>query len=361
MENLGVSLNDYQNFGQGAGNASQAEVDMLMKALSAGSITGRDTTGLTNASGAPLKVESLESTLKILTNTERDVPVWKMIPKLAATNTVEEYNQLINYGLDGGGFTNEGELPEAADSVYKRNAQLVKFMGTTREVTHPMQLVNTMVGNMIQRETQNGTMWILRQVEKALPFGNASLVPQEWNGLIKQHFDGFGGSLDAYQDSEVVVDARGKALSDDLVGAAAEGINRNYGFADKLIAPPIVFTDYVKRFTSMKLIQPNTPQVTAGVMGQKVVKITTQFGDIDLVDSKFWKSNPARLVNATATSTKAPAVPVADGSAPKAVVVDTLNRFKASNNTLGITTAFDGDYFYAVAAKNRYGESAPIQ
>jgi len=126
MENLGISLQDYANFGQGAGNASHAELDELIKAMSAGSITGRETTNSTTASGSPLKTESLETTLKVLTNTERDIVLWKMVPKLPAYNTVEEYNQLASYGTDGGAFTNEGELPESADSSYVRKAELVK-------------------------------------------------------------------------------------------------------------------------------------------------------------------------------------------------------------------------------------------
>lgn len=351
MENLGVTLQDYANFGQGAGNASQAELDELIKAMSAGAITGRETTNLTTASGAPLKTESLETTLKVLTNTERDIVFWKLVPKLPAYNTVEEYNQLSSYGADGGAFTNEGELPENADSVYIRKAELVKFMGVTREVTHPMQLVSTMVGNMIQKEVQNGTQWLLRQVDQALFFGNASNVPQEWNGYHIQHQTGFGGAtLDAYQDSEVVIDCRGYRLDDDFVEAASAGINANFGFADKIIAPPAVFSNYVKGFHERKLIQPNTQQVQAGVMGQKVVKIVTQFGDIDIVDDKFArKGSLSRIAGSTGLSVKAPVAIVPDGSTPVAAASDTSNRFQG-------TPSYAGDYFYAVAPKNRYGE-----
>lgn len=352
MENLGVSLQDYQSFGQGAGNASQAELDELVKAMSAGSITGRETTGSTTASGAPLKTESLETTLKVLTNTERDIVLWKMIPKLAAYNTVEEYNQLVSYGTDGGSFTNEGELPESSDTIYRRQAQLVKFMGTTGEVTHPMQLVSTMVGNMIQREVQNRTQKLLRDVDTALFNANSDIVPQEFNGLHKQHFDGYAGTLDTYQDSEVVVDLRGKVLRENNVEDAANGVNLNFGYPDKIIAAPGVFNNYVKNYSSQKLIQPNTQQVTAGVMGQKVVKIVTQFGEMDIVDDKFArKGTISVLIGAAATNVKVPTTPVADGVAPTAVATDTLNRFQ---------TAFASDYFYAVAAKNRYGVSSPI-
>ena len=346
MENLGITLQDYANFGSGFGSASQAEVQELMKAMTAGSITGRDTANLTSASGAPLKTESLEATLKILTNTERDIVFWKMMPKLPAYNTVEEYNQLASYGNDGAAFTNEGELPEAVDSIYVRRAQLVKFIGVTGEVTHPMQLVSTTVGDMIKRETINKTQWVLRQVERALPFANSDIVTQEFNGLFKQHFDGYAGTLDQYQDSEVIVDCRGKSLRDSYIEAASLGINVNFGYADKIIAAPQVFSNYVKGFYSSKLIQPNTAQVTSGIMGQKVVKITTQFGDIDVVDDKFWTKN-ARLAGSAATSTKAPNAIVPDGAAPLTANVDTLNRF----------AGFTGNHYYAVAAKNRYGES----
>ena len=69
-----ISLADYASLGDGAqtaGNYSEQDVQELLKAMSAGEITGRETTNLLDASGAPLKVESLENTLKILTNTPK--------------------------------------------------------------------------------------------------------------------------------------------------------------------------------------------------------------------------------------------------------------------------------------------------
>jgi len=84
LNNLGIGLDSYANSGNdGFGSNSQAELSNLHKALSAGSITGRDTDGLTVAgSGAPLKVESLEKSLKVLTFKESDIVVWRTIPKL---------------------------------------------------------------------------------------------------------------------------------------------------------------------------------------------------------------------------------------------------------------------------------------
>jgi len=194
VHNLGVNLEDYASLQNGDGAFGEAlttpqDLAALSKALEAGQVTGRDVTGSTTASGAPLKVESLESTLKHLTFRESDIVFWRMVNKSPAYNTVEEFNQLVSYGQDRGGFNNEGELPEEEDTVYRRMAEHVKFLGTTRSVSHPMQLVRIQpsVGGAINSEVKSGTMWILRKVDRALAYGDASLVPQEFNGMYAQH------------------------------------------------------------------------------------------------------------------------------------------------------------------------------
>ena len=85
MDRLSINLADYGIQARGAqyGSSSQEEVAALNKALEATDITGRQTTNLTDASGAPLKVESLERTLKHLTFRESDIVLWKNLPKKA--------------------------------------------------------------------------------------------------------------------------------------------------------------------------------------------------------------------------------------------------------------------------------------
>jgi hypothetical protein len=338
---LGVDLSEYQL--KGMENMASSDMLELEKALQATELRGSDPSA---TSGAPLKVESLEGTLKILTLQEGDIQFWKKIPKLPAFNTVEEYNQLTSVGADRGGFNNEGELPEEEDATYVRKAELVKFLGVTKSVTHPMQLVNTMVGNLIQRETKNGTLWILRKADKALTFGDADVIPQEWNGLYKQHFTGFGGTLDQYLSSDSIVDLRGKALTEASIEQGGLGILENFGFADLLMAPPVVLSNFVKRFHESKLIQPNTAALTDGIMGQRVKVFASQFGDIELGYDKFMKANPLRYAGSAKTSSKAPDAVIPDGVAPVTAVADGSTKF----------AGFNGDYFYAVASLNRYGE-----
>jgi len=339
-------------------NASR--VDELMKAMSAGSTTGRTLDG-TNTSGAALKTESLEPTVKVVTNKEKHIVLWKQIPKLTAYNTVEEFNQLVDYGGDTGIFNSEGETPQFTDSIYRRESVKVKFMGVSGEVTHPFEVVRTAgIGNALANEVKNKTQYMLRQIDKNLVTANSSHVSNQFEGLFKQHevtvsnASSLNGSvnLDTYFNDSVVVDARGAILADDNVQDAVNGImENNFGYASQIIARPKVFSDYVKQFNDSKRVLVNNPVAgtTGATMGQAVNTIATQGGLININSDIFFDYKKPRDYNASATNAKAPAAPVADGVAPVAAATDTSNKFGST---------YAGDYYYAVAAKNQYGESA---
>lgn len=359
LGNLGINLSAYSNVANdnqvmfGQSNASQEQLNDLSKALEAGQITGRETTNSTTASGAGLKMESLDKTLKLLTYRESEIVLWKKIPKLAAYNTVEEYNQLTSYGQDRGGFMQEGGLPLEEDSTYVRRAQLVKFLGVTKSVTHPMTLVNTMIGDVIAREAKNGSMWILRKLDKALTTANSRLVAEEFNGLYAQHEenDAYTGKNAYFNGNDVVVDLRGDYLQEKYIERGAEGIIENFGLANELFAPPKVLSDFVQSFYGNKFIQPNSEMTSAGGMGQKVNYFDSQFGRINLNWDLFMNKAAKKTLSSPATSPNAPAVIVPDGVAPIAAVGATVaDSLWAAGDA--------GNYFYAVSAFNAYGESA---
>ena len=354
MERLSINLADYgyaaQQDGLHAGGSSMEQVAALNKALEAEQITGRDTANLTTASGAPLKVESLEKTLKHLTFRENDIRLWKDLPKKPAYNTVEEYNQQTSYGANRGGWNREGELPEEEDSVFVRRAQLVKYLGVTKSVTHQMTLVNTMVGSIMERTIKDGTMWILRTLNQGLYFGNEKLVPEQFNGfLAQQQQSDAWASYDDYMNSEHVVDLRGKSLTEDAIESGANSIVENYGLATQLYAAPAVLSNFVKNFYGNKFIQPNTPALSNGVMGQRVQAFDSQFGQIGLNHDVFFKKQPSKSAASAATSTKAPATPVWDSSSPTTV------KPTIAGSKFNSTDA--GNVYYAVSAINRFGES----
>lgn len=346
---LSIGLGDY---GGDFDVVSSQDLAELSKALEAGDLQGGALGNPNQTNAGALKVESLESSLKLLEFRESDIRLWKSFPKSAAYNTVEEFNQLTSYGADRGGFNNEGELPEEEDSQYLRRAEHVKFLGVTKSVTHPMELVTTQVGNLVQRETTNGILWILRKANKGLFFGDDKVVSQEYNGVYAQHLnnDTFS-SLDEYMDSELVVDLRGKTLKEAAINGACETLINKFAQPNFLVAPPVVLSDFAENFYARQrmLIGSSTGDNNNGVLGGAYVPgFQSQYGKVDFEYDIFAAKGKGKLGSSAATSPKAPSGPTF--SAATVIASDVKSKFAD-----GI-----GDVRYAVAAINRYGESAIV-
>ena len=144
-------------------------IDKLTKTLTAGYGYAGAPTAL--AGGGALQVESLDSTLRSVTWDYRNLKCWPIMPKDKAFNTVEEYNRQLSYGeqQDGGFFDAEaGVTPASHDANFQREIQRVRYMGTTRQVSHPMTLVRTAHAPAMALQIKAGTMWILEQMERQL-------------------------------------------------------------------------------------------------------------------------------------------------------------------------------------------------
>lgn len=338
--------------------------DEILKAMEAGLQTGMQYANTLN-NGGGLKVESLDGVIKVLEYTEKQLVFWKSLNKKKIYNTVHEYNQLVKYGNSVGISNLEGETPQFTDSQYRRKPITTKFMGVSGQVTHPATLVRIAAGgdDMYELEVRNKTLLLLQEINKGLANFNSEAIAENFSGIWQQHVEGildiYGGSagktseatLDAYYADPAVVDADGGILTDYLLQDATNTVvNLRYGFADRILANPIVFTDYVNDHTANKVL--NVNGVSGNMMnaraGLQVTSIATQFGDIDFMADPFFGMKPSRLYTSLATDDKAPAAPTAGGTAVKVVDADTKTRF----------TNHAGTYLYAVAAKNRYGESA---
>lgn len=344
-----ITLNDYSLDGGFMGDQNLGMVE-LQKAMQAGQITGRDTAGqlLTQE---PLKAESLEKTLKLLEFRTQDIKLWNSIPKLTAYNTVEEFVQLVSYGADRGGFYNEGELSDTEDSQYLRKAEKVKYMQVTGEVTMQAQMVRSFVDAM-RKETENKMMWILRLANRTLTKGDADIVPQEFNGIYKQHASiGSGADFlyadwEAYYASDLIYDLRGASLKQEHVETGAVIIDGHFGTANTLYAPTTVLSALSKSYFNDQRILLDSKQAFQGIAGTVVKSIATTLGDVALMADKFMKLDASKLSTSTQTSTKAPNAPA---TASAALRVDSTAKFSGASEV--------GDAYYAVSAINRYGES----
>ncbi len=357
MSNLSVNLDAYSHSGglsdQDVSQASLSGGDLqeLNKALEAGHLQGGAIGDAGQTTGGALKVESLESSLKLITFRESDIRFWKRIPKKAAFNTVEEYNVLSSYGADfRGGFNNEGELPEEEDSIYTRKAELVKFMGTTRSVTHPMQLVRTHIGSVVQQEISNGIMWLLRKANRGLFYADSNLIAQEFNGLYAQHLDNPEyATLEDWYNGDNVIDLRGKTLKESDIETATHNLLRKFAQPNVLMAPPVVLSDFAKGFYARQRIMQGGSLQGQHTGGQMTSFVSQTVGTIALEYDIFARKQDGKATTAAANSTKAPSAPTSVSAT--VVTSDAISKFSD-----GV-----GTYFYAVTAVNRYGESSLTQ
>lgn len=336
-----ISLAQYEDV-HTLGISNMREVQELNKALEA----GHDHPGASG--GGALRVESLEASLKVLTHQAKHCAFWQKVPKLPAYSTVEEFNQLAGVGGDTGAFIPEGMLPETEDSSYNRAVQLVKFMGTTRSVSHPMTLVRTSIGDVIAQENANGILWILKNLERYLFEGDADMCylgaatdathreGVEFNGLAKQI------------DATNIIDIKGAALTEGDFNLASQLVASNYGIPSDVFYSFGAHEAFVKSVLSLERV--NLPASPDGIdVGTRIKGVNTPFGRLNLNADVFLNSN--RTAPAAATNTKAPETPASlavDGTTP----MDESDGVWATHGGAGV-------YSYSVTAVNRYGESAP--
>lgn len=325
------------------------QVEQLIKAITAGDTPGGQVSGLN--SGPSLKLESLEATIKTLSYQMKMFTLYNQIGKKKAYSTAEEYQQLDNFGSESAYFISEGELPESQDSQYKREVAQIKYMGTTRQVTDVMMRVNSQVPNLILQEEKNGMLYLAKGCNHFLYHGNANSSPKQFNGMYRNHRLGLGGTNLDYSNSNFVVDLRGYTMrEDDVNNAVSAVVNEGYGMVTDIYGPPVVFDGFVK--SKYDIRRTNEQEIQRGIYGNKVTTFTTQFGDVAVQNDIFARKSIARYTTGDTAGkrhAKAPEAITPDVTTPLDAVTDTSNQFG---------TDFDGNYFYAVAAINEYGEGA---
>lgn len=336
-----VSLQDYQGVEGFFGAQSGQDVEALNKALAAGSAINAPTP-FTAGDGFALRVESLEATLKVTTFKMEHLKLWRQLPKQPEYNTVSEFNRLDAYGqnLDAG-FIAEGDLPTEEDSLFTRQYALVKFLGTTRRVTHPMTLVKAAHGPAIAQETVNGTMHLLRLLERGLFYANSQLSALQ--------FDGFERLITANSPAANTVDLRGLPLSEDMLTDASLIVSDapNYGTPTHLHINPKVKADLVKTFFPKE--RHSTFAGQGAMVGLDVKGFTSPAGDVQFESNPFITDGGAPTAVAIGDVTRRPATPVVTLGA--ATPADPLSMFTADDA---------GAYWVFAVACNRFGRSVAV-
>lgn len=339
------------------------EAENLQKAITAGYGGAGKPTDLTY--GGVIQTESLETTLKSVTFDMKNLKLWPAISIDKAYNLFEQYNRLTSYGSDSSPYIGEGGAPQEEDSTYIRDGQRIVFFGTRRKVSHQMTLVRTTVGDVVAQQAKEGTMHLLKNVEREMYWAHAhfsdatgaftgatsDLPPDSlaMNGLLQQLLRGDtdeqqrSGDFEGYGSFESVArDLSGGVLTQDDVEELSVILLENFGAPSQIHLEPLALSSFVRQFYPQFRSAPGLANET---VGYDVSKVQTTAGSMDLKPNLFLRPRGRARVKGISG---APAVPGAVTAASQGV--DT-----------GSLSAAPTGYRYSVTAVNDFGESSPSQ
>jgi hypothetical protein len=347
------------------GIVSVEEVEALNKAITAGYGGAGKPTDLTY--GGVLQAESLESTLKSVTFDMKNLKMWPAISVDKAYNLFEQYNRLIGYGSDASPYIGEGGAPQESDSTYIRDGQRIVFFGTRRKVSHQMTLVRTTVGDIVAQQAKEGTMDLLKNVEREMYWGHShfangstglqngalSDLPANsiaMNGLLQQLVKGDDDAQQKSKDFEgygevrsIVKDLDGAVLTQDDLEDLAVIALENFGSPSELHIEPLALSSFIKQFYPQFRSAPGQQGQT---VGYDVNKMVTSAGTIDFKPNLFLRprsrTRSVGVLNAPALGSAAAIASKVAGSA-------------------GQKGLAAGVYQYKLTFVNDFGESGAIQ
>ena len=345
------------------GIVSAADIENLNKAITAGYGGAGKPTDLTY--GGVLQAESLEATLKSVTFDMKNLKMWPAISVDKAYNLFEQYNRLISYGSDSAPYIGEGGAPIEEDSTYVRDGQKIVFFGTRRKVSHQMTLVRTTVGDIVAQQAKEGTMHLLKNVEREMYWGHAHFInrldgsntgspadlPQNsiaMSGLLQQLKKGDtdvlmrSGDFEGYGDAQSIAqDLAGNVIAQDDIERLAVIALENFGSPSELHIEPAALSAFVKQFYPQFRSAPGLSNQT---VGYDVSKMTTTAGTVDFKPNLFLR--PRAGARALAVSALAPAP----------------GAFAVASAVIGSGSAYAaGVYQIKATLVNDAGESIPVQ
>lgn len=340
--------------GEGFGYTERDQLAMLTKALEANEgITDID--GMTDFQS--LQVQSLETTLAMLTATDKKLTLWRDIPKGSASSTIEEYAAQFGHGQDNGGWVQQMENPEEADPQFSREFSVIKYNRQMWKFSDVAGMVKT-ITPAETKSKQSASMRAMRAYARSLYSGDADLVAES--------IDGFQKVIENNGSSDHVFDMRGSNPTKRNFDDAAELIIANFGNVEGIglyCSPGGISA--INQIAATNFRQEQTQFGSKGEysIGGKVTAIDTPWGsivpknDIFLAGEYEGKgvpkiqnpANPKVLIEG-ATNASAPGTP------SLAIAIDAPTVTGSLWAATGTRPA--GTYGYRVAAGNRFGLSA---
>lgn len=311
---------DYSGYGD-LGNV--AILQEFQKALQAGS--GVDAGAFTG--GRALIPESLENTLVNVLWTQDEARLFQRIKKKPISSPVHQWDKRTAVGSSDGAWVGEGGQSQESDQTIARVYETAKYLQTLRKATLQATLSN-MIENALTIEQNAGALWVIREVEKALFYGNDSFFPKQPKG-IKQ------------QVTTNVLDARGAAADsstvENKIKDSARQIRNNFGKASLLLSSTMVMQDLQNLIADRVRFENGQAGDGAAIFN----RFSTPFGKIEMLDDVFISEGTTPLASSLTTQR------------PGAV---TINSATPSGSGSQFSADDAGTYYYKVAGVNQYGE-----
>jgi hypothetical protein len=336
---------------EGVGETPFEEVQNLTKAIQA----HEGVTDIADLSGGgALQVQSLETSLALLTWQEKHIKLYKDIGVQKAYSTLEEYSVQDGYGTEGG-FVGQMENPEEDDADLRREYAVIKYIRTLWKASDVVQYTKT-ITNAELVQVQAAQLRALRIVERNLFFGDSDKIPQSFDGLER--------TIATKASTDHIFDMRGGNLTESNMKEAAELITANFGVPTKMYTSLGVQTaiSNILGTSAQRLNQDQIKGTGAITLGHKVVEMATPFGNFTFEPDIFINpesqgvpkikdpTTPSSLIEG-ATSTKAPAMPSLAIAVNAPTVAGSLWAASGSGGAIA------GVYNYRVCAINQYGKS----
>jgi len=345
MDPTQLSMTYPQNF-VGHGDFGNLDVlENLQKALEAGSaVTPGAFTG-----GRALIPESLENTLVNVLWAQDEARLFQRIKKKPIPSPVHQWDKRTAIGLGDGAWVLEGGTSVEADQTIARVYKTAKYLQTLRKATLQATLSN-MIENAMTIEQNAGALWVIREIEKAMFYGDAGMVTEQPEGILQQIND--DTTILATYGSYVadnILDVRGAAADsaefEKKMNEATRVIRDSYGKGSLLLVSTMVMQDV------QNLLRDRIRFNAGSSVGTTVFnRYPTPFGELELLDDVFIKEGA--VPGTASVVTGFPTAPTED-TAPAAGAV--------AGSEISFWTAADvGAYDYSVTAVNKFGESAAV-
>lgn len=324
----------------------------LEKALTAG--YGTDAAGYVD--GRSLQREDLEATLvSVLDVKQKDLKMFHKLHKQPEKSTVHQVERQVGVGSDEFLFTGENEEAPIDDAEFQRKIYETKYLSSEWQVSHALIQTDT-VGNPMDKQKLAATMRVTRAAERAIFHGNSAASPKQFDGLLKIIEDSANNTEVSEKLRATMFDARGLEIgeSDTDLGISfdeekldeiAEIVYNKGGDLSEAYFPPVLASQFKKLYSDRLRFTTSDNQFTLN----KLPDIVTAIGSTIKIKDDCGADKMFRVkgkIEAAGNQTKRPSAPT------------TFTAVAADTSDEGFTTAFAGDYMYAVHAINQYGISA---